>query len=289
MSGLAPDVVAAAYEAACLAELQALKPGNVHVHGAGHRMSLKDFEESAAASAPAIAASGARVGRRVLRAVQATFESVATNTNLGIILLCAPLAAAGERAGDLFADLARVLTDLDAVDTTDVFAAIRIASPGGLGRAETHDVGDEASADLRTVMRAGAERDRIARAYGTNFEDVAAIGLSALDAARADGLTEPWSTSAVYLAFLSAVPDTHVARKFGAAVAEEVRAGARALQGPPSRLAHAFPDLLRFDRTLKERGINPGTSADFTVATLFADRLIRAPRGSSLVEPSPPS
>jgi triphosphoribosyl-dephospho-CoA synthase len=31
--------------------------------------------------------------------------------------------------------------------------------------------------------------------------------------------------------------------------------------------------LLAFDRALKERGINPGTSADLTVATLFAATL----------------
>jgi triphosphoribosyl-dephospho-CoA synthase len=32
-------------------------------------------------------------------------------------------------------------------------------------------------------------------------------------------------------------------------------------------------DLLGWDATLKRRGINPGTSADLTVATLFAYRL----------------
>ena len=31
--------------------------------------------------------------------------------------------------------------------------------------------------------------------------------------------------------------------------------------------------LLRWDAALKARGINPGTSADLTVATLFASRL----------------
>ncbi len=33
------------------------------------------------------------------------------------------------------------------------------------------------------------------------------------------------------------------------------------------------PKLLAFDRSLKERGLNPGTSADLTVATLFAGAL----------------
>jgi triphosphoribosyl-dephospho-CoA synthetase len=34
-------------------------------------------------------------------------------------------------------------------------------------------------------------------------------------------------------------------------------------------------DLLRFDATLKAQGLNPGTSADLTVATLFALALER--------------
>jgi triphosphoribosyl-dephospho-CoA synthase len=34
-----------------------------------------------------------------------------------------------------------------------------------------------------------------------------------------------------------------------------------------------LPDLLQWDASLKQRGINPGTSADLTVATLFAHRL----------------
>jgi triphosphoribosyl-dephospho-CoA synthase len=32
-------------------------------------------------------------------------------------------------------------------------------------------------------------------------------------------------------------------------------------------------DLMAFDRSLKARGLNPGTSADLTVATLFAASL----------------
>ena len=39
-----------AYLEACALELRALKPGNVHVHAAGHGMTAADFERSAAAS-----------------------------------------------------------------------------------------------------------------------------------------------------------------------------------------------------------------------------------------------
>src|SRR5271166_5735549 len=95
-----PHAAAEAFVAACLAELDAPKPGNVHRFAPGHRMSLNDFVRSAEASAAPIATSGARVGVRVRAAVAATLSAVGQNTNLGIILLCAPLAAAVELAQD---------------------------------------------------------------------------------------------------------------------------------------------------------------------------------------------
>ena len=88
--------VAELFMAVCRAEVMALKPGNVHVHAAGHGMTVEDFLRSAEASAPEIARSGTPVGERILRAVRATRSVVDCNTNLGILLLCAPLARAAE-------------------------------------------------------------------------------------------------------------------------------------------------------------------------------------------------
>ena len=87
---IAPGAIAAAYRASCLDELDALKPGNVHAFADGHRMAVADFVASAEISAPHLAEAGAPVGRRVLRAVEATIDQVGQNTNLGILLLCAP-------------------------------------------------------------------------------------------------------------------------------------------------------------------------------------------------------
>ena len=96
--GLTRAQIRAAYLAACQAELQALKPGNVHVFADGHGMSVADFEASAAASAGALTDPALPVGERILRAVRRSRRAAGCNTNLGILLLCAPLAAAA--AGD---------------------------------------------------------------------------------------------------------------------------------------------------------------------------------------------
>ena len=72
-------------------------------------------------------------------------------------------------------------------------------------------------------MAEAAERDRIARQYVTAYEDIFSLGLPALAAARQRQSDARWSTLAVYLTFLAEIPDTHIARKFGAATAEAVR------------------------------------------------------------------
>ena len=271
------DRVAAAYIEACLAELDAPKPGNVHRFAPGHRMEVADFVRSAEASAAPIASPGARVGTRVRAAVEATFKAVGQNTNLGIILLCAPLAAAAEEPdAALRPSLARVLDRLDRADAADVFWAIAAANPGGLGQAPRHDVNAPATVSLREAMAEAADRDRIARQYVTAYDDVFSLGLPALKTARHRHSDPRWSTLAVYLTFLAAAPDTHIVRKFDIGVAEAVRReavdwrDAFAAASDPGAIAGS---LLGWDATLKSRGINPGTSADLTVATLFASRL----------------
>ncbi|TGD95333.1 triphosphoribosyl-dephospho-CoA synthase [Methylobacterium nonmethylotrophicum] len=278
---LGPAIIAEAYLAACRAELAAIKPGNVHVHAAGHRMSVADFEASAVASAPHLAAAGARVGARAEAAVAATRAATGQNTNLGIVLLCAPLAAAAERPGAPRAGLAAVLAGLDAGDAAGVYAAIRLAAPGGLGRAERHDVTAVGPPPpLLAAMAEAAGRDRIARAYVTGFEDLFATGLPALAAARDRGLSEPWTTTAVHLAFLTGFPDSHLVRKFGPAVAETVRAQAETAFRGLALGEGARAALMAHDAALKAAGLNPGTSADLTVATLFLDALARCKAGT---------
>jgi triphosphoribosyl-dephospho-CoA synthase len=271
-------LVATAYVAACRAEIDALKPGNVHIFADGHRMTAAQMLRSAEVSAGPLSQPGASVGARVRAAVEATLAEVKANTNLGIVLLAAPLAKAADLAGDIRSALSRVLASLDVAEAVEVFAAIRHANPGGLGRSERHDVSAAPAISLREAMATAAHRDRIARAYVTDYDDVFEVGLPALVAARGQELSTAWCTTAVYLAYLTRFPDTHIVRKYGLAKAEEVRRQSLALMHRIQLGPSAFKPLLAFDGELKSEGINPGTSADFTVATLFADALIRRAR-----------
>lgn len=271
---MSPGVIAGAFRAACLAELDALKAGNVHRFSEGHGMSVAQFEAAAQAAAPRIAREGAPAGARIEAAVRASLAATGLNTNLGIVLLCAPLAAAAEAGGALRAALGRVLDALDIEDARAAYRAIALANPGGLGRAEAQDVAAEPSIGLREAMALAAGRDRIARQYVDNFGDVWGVGLARL--AGLDATDVGAQAEAVHLAFMAAFPDSHIARKFGVEVAEAVRAEA---EGVARRVDWSAPASVRhevlgaFDASLKARGLNPGTSADLTVATLFAARL----------------
>jgi triphosphoribosyl-dephospho-CoA synthase len=84
----------------------------------------------------------------------------------------------------------------------------------------------------------------------------------------------------VFLAFLSGWPDSHIVRKHGLRVAQSVTHEARRRHDAMHR-AHArgavadeLLTLAAWDAELKAQGINPGTSADLTVATLFVAGLV---------------
>jgi triphosphoribosyl-dephospho-CoA synthase len=266
-----------AYEDACRQEIEAFKPGNVHVFAEGHDMTVAQFMTSASVSSEPLTDPKLPLGTRILEAVRATRNAVGTNTNLGIILLCAPLMLAAEtNSGDLRNSLDEALRDMDLEDTAAVFEAIVLASPGGLGSSSQHDVRERPTAHLLEAMREASARDSIAQQYVTGYKDIFELGLPALEAATVRGESGMWPTVFAYMEFLSAIPDSHVLRKYGQAIAEEVREEAaivRAAIGRNGDQEDRIRILAAFDGRLKQRGINPGTSADLTVACLLVHNL----------------
>jgi triphosphoribosyl-dephospho-CoA synthase len=223
------------------------------------------------------------VGERIRLAVEATQHAVKQNTNLGIILLAAPLAAAAfdRQSGDLKSRLHHVLQALTVEDAREAYRAIRAAKPGGLGDAPHHDVARDPEVSLLEAMRAAEGRDRIAWNYTHGFADIFDLGLAWLAQALERWKALPWAATRVYVGFLAHVPDTLIERKFGDGTAARVREQARPIESSLMQ-CHApgtmTAPLLAFDQALKGRGLNPGTSADLTVATLFASSLIALER-----------
>jgi triphosphoribosyl-dephospho-CoA synthase len=245
-------------------------------------MQAAQFIDSAEAAAPALFARGARVGTRILDAVTRTQQVAGCNTNLGIVLLVAPLAAALEPLSDTApldaarwqASVENVLSRLDVDDARAAYRAIALANPGGLGDAPEQSVHAPPTVDLREAMSLAAERDSIARQYANGFADIFGLGLGAI--AQSHCSTPTAITLDVFLTFLGAWPDSHILRKHGVAVAQSVTREARERHAQwlgADTPAHAA-QLDAWDAELKAQGVNPGTSADLSVATLFVAALL---------------
>jgi triphosphoribosyl-dephospho-CoA synthase len=256
---------------ACIWEATARKPGNIHRYCDFDDATYLDFLTAAAASAPVLAeAPDHRIGRTVYEAVRRTRQAVRTNVNLGILLLLAPLtkAAGGDGVRE---ELPRVLDALTVEDAAGVFAAIRLAAPGGLGRAPEQDASGEPTVPLREVMALAADRDLIARQYADGFREVFDDGAPAiLEGIERTGSMEGAIIYA-HLHLMARHPDTLIARKWGQAEAAESAARARAVLDAGWPHAAGRAALADLDAWLRAEGRrrNPGTTADLIAASLF--------------------
>lgn len=267
------------YKNACLAEIEALKPGNVHIFADGHGMRVQDFMHSAEASSAVITQLEVGLGKRIYRCIDATWQAVGCNTNLGIVLLCAPIiqAALQTETGKLRQQLAQVITSTTQEDAEWLFKAIQLAKPAGLGQADVHDVHTPADCTLSAAMKASSARDLIGLQYNNDFLNVFDEGLPHYQQALAQWEQPAWATTFVYLYWLSHHLDSHIVRKYGLKTAKTVQEEAQqhyvAFQSQANPKQY-FSDLMQFDASLKARNLNPGTSADLTVATVLLHRLM---------------
>jgi triphosphoribosyl-dephospho-CoA synthase len=257
-----------AFLRACELDVLVRKPGNVSIESPGHGMVAQQFIEAARAAAPALFTPGAAVGERIERAVAASLAAAGCNANLGIVLLAAPIAAAAQADAALAGpaalrrELQAVLQALDVNDTQAAFRAIAAANPGGLGSAAEHDVHEAPTLPLRAAMALAAHRDSIARQYADGFAGVFDLGLP-----LAAPPVTPAVVQRVFLGFLASWPDSHIVRKHGVAAAHSVMSAAQGFSAQAS--PGQTPQFAVWDGSLKAQGINPGTSADLTVASVM--------------------
>jgi triphosphoribosyl-dephospho-CoA synthase len=268
---LSRDLLEHHVQLACLLEVSAPKPGNITPAHDFSDTTYADMVRSALALGPVFTRRRAcrhGVGELIADGVRATARVARANTNLGIVLLFAPLvrAAATRRAREpLLTATERTLAQLDVEDAAAAFPAIARTRPGGLGEAPEHDVRVPARVTLREAMAAAAHRDAIASEYATGYATVFGSGLPLLAEALDAGLPTLEAIVALHVGLLASQPDTLIERKAGAAAARAVTAAARDVRAGTRTLAD-------FDASLRgaDNRLNPGTTADLVAATLLA-------------------
>ncbi len=268
---------------ACVLEVNARKPGNVHRLRDFPDLSFIDFILSAGAIVePLNRAVSSGVGEAIYGAIEATRRLVSTNTNLGMVLLLAPLATVPDQVR-LEEGIEAVLDSTTVEDARLVFRAIRLAQPGGMGTVPDQDIAHEPTMNLRDVMRFASDRDLIARQYANGFQEVLREVLPALRGFLESGRDLETAIVGAYLRILARYPDSLIVRKAGIERAVEVSSRAAEIldAGWPER-DDARQKCEDFDNWLREpsRQLNPGTTADLIVAGLYValgNEIIRLP------------
>jgi triphosphoribosyl-dephospho-CoA synthase len=257
-------------QAACILDVGVLKPGNVGLMSGFRDMNAIDMLLSAAAIAPVLEQAPLRgVGETILECIGATRRVTDVNTNLGIVLLLAPLATV-QPGLDLRGGVMRVLMRLDVADARAAYEAIRLAQPGGLGKVQEQDVAGEPSVGLREAMSLAADRDLVARQYVNDFEQVFEGAEFLRKVIQGDRQSVGAAVIRLFMRMLAKYPDSLIARRHGQPAADEVLARAR--QIVKTRSQFDFARLVGFDEWLRQKVTpprNPGTTADLVTASLF--------------------
>ena len=276
-SGLKREALEQQVQLACLLEVAAAKPGNITPDHDFCDTTYADMVRSALALGGVFTRRRARargVGELIADGVDATARVTDANTNLGIVLLFAPLVraeAVRESDESLRCATERTLARLDVADAQDAFAAIVRAHPSGLGDVAEHDVRAPARVALREAMSAAADRDNVASEYATGYSIVFDTGLPLLAEALGDGVSTLDAIVSLHVGLLASHPDTLIARKAGVDAALAVSAAAREVRDGTLSPAD-------FDASLRgaDNRLNPGTTADLVAATLLAALLTGA-------------
>lgn len=272
--------IADAAAMAIFLEASALKAGNVTPLVSFHDMDHSDFLVSGLALRPVFEQHASlSVGQLVWQSIAALKQKMTINTTLGTVLLLAPLAKAVQRwqvlpdqsPATLLTSLQTVLNELSEQDAHDVYAAIRLAKPGGLGRAAQHDVQNTPPVSLIEAMRIAAPIDAVARQYTNGFSDVLERLVLWLQRGLIHGKPLGELIVEIQLRWMAEQLDGLIVRKAGREVALEAQQLAGWALDEWCETGQRGVRWQALDTFLRsgDHTRNPGTTADLIAAALF--------------------
>jgi triphosphoribosyl-dephospho-CoA synthase len=301
------DSISRCLELAILLEVSAYpKPGNVHRTADFPETRYEHFLASAVAIAPSfkkaaeqgikvseneITVSEIGVGNIIEDAVDRMRESQSGgNTLLGAIILLAPIAAAAGMITNQWS-LSKLRENLKVVvelttpeDAVDVYDAISVVNPGGLGKSPKLDVTDPSSKSrileeqvtLYETFKIASSYDSITSEWVNNYPITFDLGFPYFTKQLEETGDINTATVHTFLRILSEVPDTFISRKVGVTKAENISAEAeRILQEGGLSTSTGRELIQELDIKLRDpaHDLSPGTTADITEAVLALNHL----------------
>ena len=268
------DNLRIAYLFACRKDIELIKPGNVNIKSPHSDTKAEDYLESSLLSSKELFKTDYSLGERILNSIKITRSKVKTNTNLGIILLCAPIIHACIYFNNLTLreGIKKTLSTSTVKDTQDLCVAINISAPGGLGTREIYDTASKPTVSILEIMNHSASYDRISYQYSHDYSDIFDFIIPRLVFLNKKHNSLDISLSLMFMEILAKIPDSHISRKFDDKIAKKTSNNASDLLKILDR--EYSPDYLvdrlnNLDYEYKKKGINPGTTADLLVASLM--------------------
>lgn len=290
-------------ELAILLEASTHKPGNISVVTNFENTRYEHFLASAVAVSPAFesaAKKGIAVAQRkidasdvgvghLIRSCVAEIDrwQKGGNTLLGTVILLVPIAAgAGMTPAQedlnillLRKNLKLIVESTTPTDAINLYQAMEIAKPSGLGKAPDLDINDPASKKkiinehipLYKVFKIAEKYDTICSEWVNNypltFDTAYHYLVKQIDKAKDLNV----AITNTFLKVLAEYPDTFIARKVGIEKAREVSTRAnQVLELGALETTLGKQSLREFDLELRKSGnlLNPGTTADIVAAAL---------------------
>jgi len=300
-----PEHVSKCLQLAILLEVSAYpKPGNVHRTFDFQETGYEHFLASTVALVPHLrhaAEQGKKVSKQEIGLNQISIGKIIRNaaadvmtwqhggnTLLGSIILLVPMATAAGLTleentrfskNKLRTNLKLVVESTTAEDAVNVYDAIALAQPGGLGKAPQFDVTDakskkqilEKGISLFEVFKISSAWDSISSEWITNYHITFDIGYPFFTRLLKETGNINVATVHTFLKILSEIPDTLIKRKAGEKKAKWVSSQARKILDEGGlTTSESRSSLFKLDRKLHDTNhkLNPGTTADITSAIL---------------------
>ena len=276
------EIIQKAYLYACSKDVEVIKPGNVNIDYPHDDTSAHDFLRSAHDSTKFLFDKYLSLGERLYMSVKASRENISSNTNLGILILVCPiiqslLVSNKKYLPDALQD---VIDNSSKADTKLLCEAINIANPGGLGTSPKLDTKLLPSVSINEIMQESSSYDRLSFQYCTKYGDILDFVVPKIREYRKNIENTDYLLSIVFLEIMANIPDTHIRRKFGEKIAKKTSNQASDLIkiiNKERSHAKTLSMICELDYEYKNKGINPGTTADLLLTGIMIERLLRLP------------